>query len=322
MTLTDQIVRRQPLDSAGNSGNLIERVTMRDGRSLVLKRVSPDWDWMSRVSGDRGRLVSLWETGFFHRLPPAIDHATIAVEAAGSVWNVFMRDVSSALVAPDERVSADDVQRVLSAMHALHDTFWDERFPDLCSLEDRYTMFSPRIAGHERQLGNPHGEAISRGWEAFPDLVSNDVATAILGVADRPQVLATQLAKFDHTLIHGDVRLGNLGFDGERIVLIDWGERVGSAPPAVELAWFIGFDAYRLEAPPDDVVATFSVLYGTRSSDTALHLALIGGLVQLGGIMSLWVVSAPDEARRRLYRSHLSWWDTTVARALDACSLA
>ncbi len=56
MSLTAEIVSRRPLESAGNSGNVIEHVTLRDGRELVLKRVSPEWDWMSRVTHDRGRL--------------------------------------------------------------------------------------------------------------------------------------------------------------------------------------------------------------------------------------------------------------------------
>jgi hypothetical protein len=37
-----QIVAREPLGAAGASGNTLERVTLRDGRRLVLKVVSPE----------------------------------------------------------------------------------------------------------------------------------------------------------------------------------------------------------------------------------------------------------------------------------------
>src|SRR5687767_14206656 len=50
-SLTAQIVEREPIDqSQGNSGNTIERVRLGDGRRLILKRVSPEWDWLSRAT--------------------------------------------------------------------------------------------------------------------------------------------------------------------------------------------------------------------------------------------------------------------------------
>jgi hypothetical protein len=44
----NHIVERRPVQSDGNSGNTIEQVTLGDGRQLLLKRVSPEWDWMAR----------------------------------------------------------------------------------------------------------------------------------------------------------------------------------------------------------------------------------------------------------------------------------
>lgn len=60
--LSAQVVNRVPLSqSSGNSGNAIERVTLADGQVLVHKRVSPEWDWLSRATGDNGRIVTMWE---------------------------------------------------------------------------------------------------------------------------------------------------------------------------------------------------------------------------------------------------------------------
>lgn len=319
MALTDQITSREPIESDGNSGNPIERVTLADGRVLVHKRVSPEWDWMARLAHDRGRVGDLWQRGFFERVPPSIDHTIVGAEEVDGCWHIFMRDVAERLVPGDRRIDRGSVDQILSAMHDLHERFWGERFGDLCSLEDRYTMFSPVTMRRERELGNHHGELISRGWDAFVELASPDVGAAVVAIADRPRALAERLSRFEHTVIHGDLRVGNLGFDDDRLVVIDWGERVGTAPPAVELAWLLGFDSYRLDSSPDEVVASFRDRYGARCEDEALQLALIGGLVQLGGIMSLWVRIASGQDERRVYEDQLSWWDTTVARALERC---
>ncbi len=319
-TLSDQIIARQPMESTGASGNTLERVTLRDGRDLVCKRVSPEWDWLSRATNDRGRAVSMWDGGLFERIPHVIDHATVAVEVDGPGWNVFMHDVSEALVPGDRRLDRASVRRVLEAMAELHLAFWGERFPELCGIEDRYLLLSQRTARREQQLGNPAGEVISRCWDAFSELVPDDIATPILTIVDRPALLAEQLDSCEHTLIHGDVRLSNLGFSDDRVVLIDWGERTGTAPAAVELASFLVFDAKRLDVSRDDVIADFRGLYGDRFDETALQLALIGGVVQLGCHFVLDLVLKGGDAERASAMSELDWWTKTVARALETWS--
>jgi hypothetical protein len=290
-TLSDQIVARQPLDAQGASGNTVERVTLADGRQLIRKRVSPEWDWLSRATNDRGRALSMWRTGLFERVPPTIDHATVAVEAESAGWTVFMRDVTHALLPGDRRLDRAEVRRVLAAMAELHLTCWGERFPGLSSLGDRYRLLSPETARREMQRGSPVGEVIERCWEGFSELVPTGIAEAILTMAEHPALLAEQLETCEQTLIHGDLRLSNLGFSDDQVVLIDLGERTGGAPAPVELASFLVFDAGRLDVPRDDVIADFRVLYADHFDERALDLALIGGLVQLGCHPVLDVVS-------------------------------
>ncbi len=319
-TLSDQIIARQTLGSAGASGNTLERVTLRDGRELICKRVSPEWDWISRATSDRGRALSMWTSGLFERIPTAIDHTTVAVEVDDQGWSVFMRDVSHALLPGERRLDRASVRRVLAAMAEVHHAFWGERFPELCSLEDRYHLLSPQTARREMELGNPVGQTIESCWELFSELVPDDIATAILTIADRPALLAEQLGKCDQTLIHGDLRLSNLGLSDDAVVLIDWGERTGSAPAAVELASFMMFDARRLDVSRDDVIADFRGLYGDRFEETALHLALIGGLVQLGCHPVLDVVLGGGDEARASAVSELDWWTARVATALETWS--
>jgi len=264
--------------------------------------------------------LSMWTNGLFERVPPAIHHATVAVEVDGPGWSIFMQDVSDALVPADQRLDQAAVRRVLVAMAELHLGFWGESFPELCGLEDRYLLLSPQTARRELQRGNSVGEIINRCWDAFSELVPHDIASAIFAIVDRPAVLAEQLEKCEQTLIHRDLRLSNLGFSDDRVVVIDWGERTGTAPAAVELASFLAFDARRINVSRDEIIADFRSLYGDRFDETALQLALIGGMVQLGCHFVLDLVLVGGNAERASATSELAWWTRKVASAFETWS--
>jgi aminoglycoside phosphotransferase (APT) family kinase protein len=129
-----------------------------------------------------------------------------------------------------------------------------------------------------------------------------------------------ELESCQQTLIHGDLRLGNLGLADGRVVLIDWGDRTGTAPPAVEVAWFIGFDAHRLDVSGEEVIADFRDLCGERFEERALQLALIAGLVQLGAHFGLGIIYAEGDAERDAATSELAWWTRAVATAFETWS--
>ena len=312
ITLIDEIVDRRPLGRRGASSNQLDVVRLRDGRELVLKCVSPDWDWISRATNDRGRAAWMWRAGVFHRMPAAIDHATVAIKSNGRSWSIFMVDVSKTLVRGEHKLSRVRVRRLLAALAQLHATFWEEEFPDLCSLEDRYRMLSFETARREGQLGNPVADMITRSWDAFSQLVPKEIAEAVFKIVEQPALLAQQLARCSQTLIHGDVRVDNLGFRGDRVVMLDWGDRTGTAPPAVELASFLIFDGLHLAVSREHVIAEFRQRYGDRYQERALQLALIGGFVQLGANFGLRILNAADEQTRLAARADLAWWTQTV----------
>ena len=317
MSLTEQIVDREPLgQSQGNSGNPIERVTLADGRNLVLKRVSPEWDWMARATNDTGRVVTMWDERVFARMPASIDPAVEAVERDNGSWSIFMRDISRTLVSEEVRHDRATVRRVLAASAALHTAFWDVDLPQLCTIEERYGMLSLRTA--ERERGTPVGDLIVRAWSAFNEHAPRDIADTIATLAVTPSLIADQLRTCSQTLIHGDLRIGNTGFDGGRTVFIDWGERTGVAPPPVELAWFIGFDSQRLGVTRDAMVEDFRALYDDRVDDRALDLGLIGGLLHVAPQLGLRFISASDDAGKLAEaREELAWWTGVVTGALE-----
>jgi hypothetical protein len=196
----------------GRSGSALERVTLADGRVVVVKRVAPAWDWIMRGTGDPGRIAVLWSSGLLARVPAVLDHGVLAVEADGDAWLVIMRDLSADFVPEDARLSRAQSRQILDAAAALHAVFWGAPHePRLCTLTDRYTLLAPPNAERERARGNQFAVTILRGWERLAELLPADVGEAVLALAERPEPLAAALARHPATLIHGDLKLGNIG---------------------------------------------------------------------------------------------------------------
>jgi phosphotransferase family enzyme len=318
-------VRREPLAATdGRSGSLLERVVLAGGETLVVKHASAASDWIMRATGDDGgRVATLWSSGLLRRVPEVIEHAILAVERDGDGWAVVMRDVSRALLPDHVRLSRAASRRVLAAAAALHATFHDEDEPPLplCSLADRYRFLSPATARREAGSAAEVPKLLAHGWERLPELLPADIAEAVLAVAERPERFAAELARFPATLVHGDTKLGNVGFLGERVVLLDWGTQTGWAPPAVEVVWYLAVNASRIDATREQVLDDFRAVEGERHDEDALRLALLGGLVHLGWDKALHATGHPDPAIRARERADLAWWTARAEEALERWSL-
>jgi aminoglycoside phosphotransferase (APT) family kinase protein len=136
---------------------------------------------------------------------------------------------------------------------------------------------------------------------------------------DEPAPLVEQLEKHPQTLIHGDLRLHNMGLSDDRVVLIDW-ELVGRAPPAVDLAWYLIISASRIDASREDVIADYREIAGERFDPVAWDLACIGALMWLGWNKAIDITENPDPAIREQERSDLDWWIARVRAALESWS--
>jgi hypothetical protein len=314
-SLIENAVTREVLAAPdGKSGNVVERVTLADGRALIVKRLSRGGDWLARATLDAGRIALLWDHGYLARMPSVVHHAVVSVEIEADGWVILMDDVSRALIQEQTIVTRDASRRVMTAMRAMAEEFWGEHVDGLCSLETRYAFLSPATAAREADGQNQVPRLIGRGWEVFAEVVPSDVADAVIAILERPELLAAELSRSEASLIHGDLKFGNLGFQGDRVVMIDWGDRAGIAPPAVELAWYLAINATRLEATHSELVADFRSEMGERCDDASLRLGLLGGLVQLGWDKALAVTDRDRDARAK-EREDLDWW---VARARDA----
>lgn len=317
--LLDTVVERRSMVTDGKSGALLERVRLADGQTLVVKHVDSGSDWIMQATGDPGRVGRLWSSGVFAVVPAVIDHAILAVEPDGAGgWRVGMADVSEAVFPRRRRLSHAEGRRLLAAAAELHGAFRGRPRPDgLAPLAELYRFLSPQVARRFAAQASVPRSAV-RGWETFAELVPADVAAAVARIHQRPEALAQVLTRRACTLVHGDLKLANLGFRGDRVVVLDWGTLTSWAPAAVDFAWFLAVNGARIDATHDELLADVEAAAGTGHDGDAMRLALLGALAQLGWEKALRATEAVDAAVRHREREGLAWWSARAREALQA----
>ena len=128
---------------------------------------------------------------------------------------------------------------------------------------------------------------------------------ALRALADDPWPLVAALQAGPQTLIHGDWKLGNLGREGSRTILLDW-DRTGEGAPLIDLAWYLAVNCDRLPETKDDAIDAYRAalesagIATTPWWDDQLAAALAGAFLQLG-----W--SKTGDARE------FGWWSERLA---------
>jgi hypothetical protein len=255
------------------------------------------------------------------RIPASIDHTILGVVARNGQESIIMRDVSDLLVTIDAPIPKSQLRQLLHGLAEFHISFEDYQLAGLCSLTARYRMSSPKLRAEDMGPNpNPLNNAILAGWQTFSEVAPADVVEAIRSVHDEPEQLADALlASAPVTLLHGDFRIGNIGFDGQRVVVIDWGELTSLGPAEFDVAWFASVPGRRVAWTPDDVFNLYSEQATRRLDPTALDLACIGALALQGGWYGALLVR-DDEMWQAYGRYQLGWWSDRVRRALSTWS--
>jgi len=311
----NQVARREPLVSQGKSGAQLERGWLDDGSTVIIKHADARQDWIMQATGDDGRVAGLWVEGVFGRLPAVIDHAMLDVQRAPGGAVVVMRDVSDLLLSAERPARANHL-RVLSAAAQMHVTCADLGLTGLCPLSAYYTFLSPAVC--ERFAAEHDVPRLAlEGWSRFHDLVADDVAGAVGALHADPGPLVEALRARPSTLVHGDLKVANLGVDHDRVVMLDWGTLTTWAPPAVDFAWYLAINAAAVGSEHDQLFA--DVRAHGDGDEAVLHLALLGALLQLGWEKALGATSDDAETRHR-ERAGLAWWTARVRQALDLWS--
>jgi aminoglycoside phosphotransferase (APT) family kinase protein len=313
------IAERTTLASSGWSGNRLDRIVLEDGSALIAKRIVPGSDWLGRVTRDPGREALLHVEGAYARMAPDVDAGVVATEREGDAWWIVMRDVSDELLDDSTPLTRDQNRFVLEAAAGVWEEFWDDVPACAAAQSDRLAFSGLAVAEHERDGLDVLPKQFDAAWEAFAEAVDADVGRAVLDLVENPVRLSDALEARGTTLIHGDLRDENIGLPEGRLVLLDWGLAT-RGHPAIELAWYMCHDVWRIAASHDEVVEDFRRALGDRDDPPALELGLVSGLVQYGWILGHSAVVHTDPAEREWAREELAWWVPRVRGALERWS--
>lgn len=311
MGLLERVSRREPMLAEGKSGSLLERGWLDDGTPVVIKHALAAGDWIMQATGDDGRIARLWDAGVFARLPASVDHAMLDVAAVPGGAVIVMRDVSASLISTASAAAHRIALRAAAALHAIS---VEAAAAHTSSLAAYYAFLSPGVCDHfaaDHEVPRLALEA----WPRFFELVDAEVGTAISAVHADPARFAAALEARPSTLVHGDLKLANLGVHDERLILLDWGTLTTWAPPAVDYAWYLAINAAALGGTHDDLLDDIRRAEPAHD-ETALQLALVGALAQLGWEKALGATSDDTVVRERELRG-LAWWSAQVQHALD-----
>jgi phosphotransferase family enzyme len=301
----------------------------RDGRRFVIKRDSLPWDWIARATRDGPVLREARFAAHGPTLPqplwaPYLGAGTDEEAGPGTVA-LLMPDLSTVLLPWEEAAEASTVDRVIKAMATLHTHPWPAGAlagGPWCPLPERVLLLSRPAAQRYGAEGNPVGERFLTGWDAFDAAAPAPARALVAGLSRDPAPLLTALARLPATLIHGDLKLANVGFapDG-RVALIDW-QMVMVAPVAVELGWFLVSNAPSLPMRPEAVLDRYREVAtvagdATTAEDwaTQVDLAILVGLLLRGwrkGIDTAAQARYPSGERAA---DDLAWWSDRAVEA-------
>lgn len=304
----------------GRSGARLERVRLADGTRLVVKRSNAGADLTMPLSGDsEGRELRLWETGVLDRLPAGVGHVLVGGWRDGDDVVVVMRDLGDAVIGWDTVIRRDECRRIFAAAASMHRAFAGQRIDGLCPLATRLSLFDPAGLRSLPAQDHPIARCALRGWERFAELVPTDVADAVNALHRDPGPLAAALVARGTTLVHGDLWLVNAAFEPGRVVLLDWGVAT-EAPGAFDFATFL-MGASAVKVDRDDLLDEVRAVQGDGHDETALRLALLAAVVDLGWNKALDAADHDDAAIRAREAAELSWWVSQARRTLDLALL-
>lgn len=301
----------------------------RDGQRFVIKRDCPAWDWIARATADAPILREAWFAAHGPALPAPLWAPYFGAGLDGTtgpdVVALLMPDLTGVLLPWEHPADLPTVESAIGAMATLHTHPWTTAAPAVgpwCPLRERLLLLSRPAAERYRAEGNPVGERFLTGWDAF-DEAAPPAARRL--VADLSNDVAPLLAALDRqpaTLIHGDLKLANVGFAADgRIALIDW-QMVTVAPVAVELGWFLVSNAPSLPIGPEAVLERYwmaldaaggASVAGDRATQT--DLAVLVGLLLRGWRKGLDAGAQARYPSGERATDDLAWWSDQAVEA-------
>jgi hypothetical protein len=295
-----------PLANAGYSGSALSRIVREDGAAFVMKRMSIERDWIMRATDD----VECREAAFasmsvdlgLHVRPP-----TIGVARDGEGYALLMRDITEVLL-PDP-ISEPHLEAIIQRMAEVHSIPPPRPNFPWCDVRRRLLLLTPAGATIADDYGTPVARDLLEGWTLFDRHASPRARAIIRALFDDASPLLGALAELPSALLHGDMKLDNIGLDADGCMwLIDWAMTL-VAPPAIELGWFLAINSRRVPASLDEIMRRYAEAANMVPSQRERHDALtaVCGLLLRGWRKALDAEAGePDELR---------WWCERVEAA-------
>lgn len=274
--------------------------------SVVVKLAAPPGE--ARATADRGGLYER-EVRFFTEIAPSSSVRAPACLAAGYVaeegFALVMEDLSGSRVIDQvEGMGLADARAVLSQLAAFHASWWESPELERLTWATRHTD-TARVANLTGLL--------REGWPLLCERVGETLpASALrtgLTMAESLEGSFERMGKEPQTLLHGDVRLDNLMFEGtgssSTAALLDW-QSLSRGAAAIDVSYFLAqnLTPVALHAHGDDLLdhylgrlADEGVHYSTEELLRALALAMP---LTFAVASSLFVLADPDHERTRM----------------------
>lgn len=304
--LLDRVVARKALgDHDGRSGATLERLTLDDATTLVLKQADPSNE-ISGLLGIADAELALWQAGAFARFPGAIHHAILDKWTDGDHILTLMRDLGDTVPGWTRRLTASECEQIFAAASALHHTFVDQVPAGVVPLARRLGLLSPQTMATIDDTSGlaPH---VVRGWEHFHDQVDAEISAAVQAAHRDPAGLARAFAPTATTLLHADLWPVNLAIDTTTVTFLDWAIAT-AGPAALECSIFLSGAADHVNASRDQIITAFRRTSGDLTDDRTMRIALFASLCDLGWNKALDAAENDDPAQRARAAADLAWW--------------
>jgi hypothetical protein len=305
----------------------------RGNQRFVLKRDSKAQDWIARATSDGPVLREAWFAAHGPALPSGIRAPYLGVGQDGATFGILMPDLTGVLFDWDAPIAVEQLEQVLGALADVHSGAWDAQYLDgvpWCPLRERVTLICRSSLERPGPARDAVADRLLPGWDAWDRLASPAAREVIASLAANPEPLLAALGSQPSTLIHGDLKLANVGIEADgSVVLVDW-QMVMVAPIAVEIGWFLVSNVASLPLPPDEVILRYRSKLGFAMADLedgggsvgelafdedGVDAAILVGLLLRGwrkgadakaGVIHASGVSAADD---------LAWWSERAVEA-------
>ena len=313
----------EPFPNDGWSGASMSLIRRGGGDRFVLKRDSLARDWIARATSDGPLLREAWFAARGPGLPRGIQSGSLGAGLDGTTgeYGILMPDLSTVLFDWDAPISVEQLERVLGALAELHGYPWTtsgKLVADApwCPLRERIALICRSSLERPGPTRAAVADRLLPGWDAWDRLATPAARDVVAALDADAEPLLGVLRAQPATLIHGDLKLANVGVEADgTIVLVDW-QMVSVAPVAVELGWFLVSNVASLPLPPADVLNRYWAIRGLISGSEN-DLAILVGLLLRGWRKGLDAEAGITLASGVSARDDLAWWCERAVEAVD-----